>query len=64
MRSKTRRPMAEWQAAIVVAGMLIGAVVLMTWLMPLFLFGCMTLTSVVVPIGMAREALRQRRAVK
>lgn len=56
--------MAEWQAAIVVAGMLIGAVVLMTWLVPLFLFGCMTLTSVVVPIGMAREALRQRRAVK
>lgn len=56
--------MDEWQAAIVVAGMLIGAVVLMTWLMPLFLFGCMTLASVVVPIGMAREALRQRRAVK
>ncbi|MFO0016645.1 MAG: hypothetical protein ACK52U_08805 [Synechococcaceae cyanobacterium] len=51
-------------AALAVAAMVIGAIVLMTWLLPVFLFGCLILTTVVAPIGIGRELCRQRRAVK
>lgn len=51
-------------AALALAAMVFGAIVLMTWLLPVFLFGCLFLTTVVAPSGIGRELWRQRRAVK
>ncbi|MEB3361565.1 MAG: hypothetical protein VKI42_05510 [Synechococcaceae cyanobacterium] len=61
MRTKPRRPMAEWQAGLVLAGMVVGGLLLLTWLLPVFLFGCLFLTSVVAPIQIGRGLWRQRR---
>ena len=57
---RVKRPMTEWQAAIVLGGMVLGGVLLLTYLLPVALLAAVTFCMVIAPLGMVREARRER----
>ena len=58
--TRPRRPMRRWQASLVLAAMVVGGLLLLTWFLPVFLLGSAVLTCVVAPVQIGRELWRQR----
>ena len=51
----------DWQAWLVMAGLLVLGVLLLTYLLPVTLLAAIAFCMVIAPLGMVREARRERR---
>lgn len=61
MRHRPCRRGIDWQAWLVMAGLLVLGVLLLTYLLPVALLAATTFCMVIAPLGMVREARRERR---
>jgi Flp pilus assembly protein TadB len=59
-RRQFSRPGADWQAWCGLAGLLVLGVLLLTYLLPVTLLAVTIFCMVIAPMGMVREARRER----